>query len=77
MFNHSKYRQNVGWTRDVDNLTITYATLRDIHVGEELCISYGERLTFVDADALIEESKENENGDEDWAGKIELDELIQ
>ena len=51
MFNHSNMHQNVGWTRDTDRLIIKYHALRDIDAGEELCISYGSRLTFVDADA--------------------------
>ena len=51
MFNHSTADQNVGWQRDLDRQLVTYRTLRDIRAGEELCISYGSRLTFVDADA--------------------------
>jgi SET domain-containing protein len=50
MFNHSTFQQNVGWERDLENLLITYTTLRDIKKGEELCISYGQRLTFKDTD---------------------------
>jgi len=50
MLNHSSLHQNVGWERDVENLIVTYTTLRDIKAGEELCISYGPRLTFKDAD---------------------------
>lgn len=49
MFNHAM-DQNVGWERDTDRLLITYRSLRDISAGEELCISYGSRLTFKDAD---------------------------
>lgn len=51
MFNHSTADQNVGWQRHVEHQVVTYRTLRDIQAGEELCISYGSRLTFVDADA--------------------------
>ncbi|ORY03938.1 hypothetical protein BCR34DRAFT_573085 [Clohesyomyces aquaticus] len=50
MFNHSTQDQNVGWTRDDTRLLVTYRALRDIPAGEELCISYGGRLTFKDAD---------------------------
>jgi uncharacterized protein len=50
MFNHSNLHQNVGWERDLENLLITYTTLRDIQAGEELCISYGPRLTFKDTE---------------------------
>lgn len=60
LFNHSTYYQNVGWVRDVAHRLITYKTLRDIKVGEELCISYGDRLTFVDADAKMMESDDEE-----------------
>jgi len=51
MFNHSNLRQNVGWQRDLQNLLVTYLSLRDIKAGEELCISYGPRLTFKDTEA--------------------------
>ncbi|EKG21831.1 hypothetical protein MPH_00751 [Macrophomina phaseolina MS6] len=50
MFNHAR-DQNVGWERDLERLLVTYQTLRDVKAGEELCISYGDRLTFKDADA--------------------------
>lgn len=50
MFNHSSANQNVGWQRDIEKQVVIYRTLRDIKAGEELCISYGQRLTFVDAD---------------------------
>lgn len=51
MLNHSSRHQNVGWRRDVDRRIMTYYAARDIRRGEELCISYGARLTFIDADA--------------------------
>ncbi|KAK5134267.1 hypothetical protein LTR08_006811 [Meristemomyces frigidus] len=51
MFNHSTQDQNVGWTRDLEHQLIVYRALRPIAEGEELCISYGDHLTFVDADA--------------------------
>lgn len=50
MFNHSTLHQNVGWERDVANKVIVYKTLREVEKGEELCISYGSRLWFEDAD---------------------------
>ncbi|PIA93660.1 hypothetical protein CB0940_04934 [Cercospora beticola] len=50
MFNHSAEEQNVGWKRDLERRVIVYQALRDIQEGEELCISYGDHLTFVDAD---------------------------
>jgi len=52
MFNHSTHpkRLNVGWIKDVAAETITYTTTRDISAGEELCISYGARLTFKDVE---------------------------
>ncbi|QIW98238.1 hypothetical protein AMS68_003756 [Peltaster fructicola] len=58
MFNHSTRHQNIGWTRDLDRQVVVYRALRDIPPGEELCISYGDRLTFVDADAGLSESEE-------------------
>jgi SET domain-containing protein len=61
MFNHSTLRQNVGWERDLKNLLVTYIALRDIKAGEELCISYGPRLTFKDMDHV-----ELDKGPEDW-----------
>lgn len=50
MFNHSTRDQNVGWKRDLQREVVVYRALRDIRAGEELCISYGEHLTFEDAD---------------------------
>lgn len=69
MFNHSTADQNVGWQRDVDKLLVTYRTLRDIAVGEELCISYGSRLTFIDADAPV---SIDEGDGSDLLGNIQL-----
>lgn len=40
----------MGWKRDVERQVITYRSLTDVEEGEELCISYGDHLTFVDAD---------------------------
>ncbi|KAI8934237.1 hypothetical protein NX059_008983 [Plenodomus lindquistii] len=60
MFNHSTQEQNVGWIRDVKRLVITYRALRDISVDEELCISYGSRLTFEDADKSLPTPPEEE-----------------
>lgn len=60
MFNHSSLHQNVGWTRDLEREVIVYRTLRDVEEGEELCISYGSNLWFVDSDAA-----ENASEDED------------
>jgi SET domain-containing protein len=71
MFNHSTLNQNVGWERDIKNLLITYTTLRDIKQGEELCISYGQRLTFKDVD---EEDMEAEP--EDWAEVLNIIDMI-
>jgi SET domain-containing protein len=70
LFNHSTLHQNVGWTRDVENRLITYTTLRNIRRGEELCISYGDRLTFIDADARILQDRLEE--DEDMLAAIQI-----
>ncbi|KAF2229984.1 SET domain-containing protein [Viridothelium virens] len=63
MFNHSRRKQNVTWERDLSQKTITYRALRRIEIGEELCISYGDRLTFIDAEELAgrESDDESEN----------------
>ncbi|KAH9810044.1 SET domain-containing protein 4 [Teratosphaeria destructans] len=66
MFNHSKLHQNVGWTRDLRNDMVIYRALRDIEKSEELLISYGNALTFVDADAPSKEEM-----DEDMAKEAE------
>ncbi|KAF2430645.1 hypothetical protein EJ08DRAFT_588625, partial [Tothia fuscella] len=50
MFNHSTSSQNVGWERNIEGLVIVFKALRDIAVGEELCISYGAHLWFEDTD---------------------------
>ena len=64
MFNHSRLRQNVVWSRDIAAETIVYTAHRDIETGEELCISYGSaRLWFQDAD-LEDESLGVEGQDE-------------
>lgn len=70
MFNHSSSHQNVGWERDVASKVIVYKTLREVEVGEELCISYGSRLWFVDAD--VDEEDEGEGDGLDVLGGIEV-----
>ncbi|KAF1344099.1 hypothetical protein BDV97DRAFT_380020 [Delphinella strobiligena] len=70
MFNHSSHSQNVGWERDLKNEVVVYKALRDINAGEELCISYGSRLTFVDADAR---PPTPEGDDSQLLGSIQLD----
>lgn len=49
MFNHKRI-PNIAWRRDVLTQSIRYFTLREIVEGEELCISYGSKLWFEDAD---------------------------
>jgi uncharacterized protein len=72
MFNHSDIQQNVGWERDIANRLITYKALRDIKEGEELCISYGQRLTFKDSDR-DEDFVEREPDDmTEWLNYTEL-----
>ena len=73
MFNHSTMHQNVGWERDLKNLLITYRTLQDISAGEELCISYGDRLTFKDTDqAKIDAEKDPD----DWTDVLNIIDFI-
>jgi SET domain-containing protein len=71
MFNHSNLRQNVGWERDFKNLLITYTALREIKAGEELCISYGPRLTFKDT-----EEAEAEQDFDEWTDFQNIIDLI-
>jgi SET domain-containing protein len=73
MFNHSNSHQNVGWERDIPNRLITYTALRDIAKGEELCISYGSRLTFKDTDPQIEEKPD---GPEFWNEVLNIIDFI-
>lgn len=72
MFNHSTRHQNVGWIRDVENELVIYRALRDIREGEELCISYGDHLTFVDADRS-DSSDDSEESVESVLDRIQLD----
>lgn len=73
MFNHSARAQNVGWHRDLARQVVVYRALRDIAAGEELCISYGERLTFQDADGpAADDAFEGEHEDE-LLEKIQLE----
>ena len=61
----------MGWTRDLERQVIVYRALRDIAAGEELCISYGGRLTFVDVEqdsSAVEIEDAN-----DVLGRIEID----
>ena len=71
MFNHSIRAQNVGWTRDLESRCIVYRALRDIKAGEELCISYGEKLWFVDSE--VESIPESETDVWDDLGRIYID----
>ncbi|KAF4637332.1 hypothetical protein G7Y89_g749 [Cudoniella acicularis] len=71
MFNHSTQHQNVGWERDLAKKLITYTTLRNVTKGEELCISYGQRLTFRDS-----EEEQMASGPEDWTEVLNYMELI-
>lgn len=51
-----------------------YTALRDVQMGEELCISYGDHLTFVDADHVgqeEEDGEEKEDGREN--GRVDLE----
>jgi SET domain-containing protein len=73
MFNHSARRQNVGWKRNLEAQVVVYTALRDIQEGEELLISYGPHLTFVDVEeAAVTEAREEERA-EDVLGAIEVD----
>lgn len=69
LFNHSTQDQNVGWERSLNTKTITYIALRDISLGEELCINYG-RVWFHDSDAAQEEE---EDCADVMLGRLEID----
>ncbi|THW63875.1 protein methyltransferase, partial [Aureobasidium pullulans] len=71
MFNHSSLHQNIGWERDIKNGVVIYKTLRDVEEGEELCISYGDRLWFEDAD--VGKGEEDEGDGMDVLGGICVD----
>lgn len=76
LFNHSLYKQNVVWSRDLHTDCIIYTASRPIQKGEELCISYGSgRLWFKDADEDAEDNKglKIERGDSgETLGELEL-----
>lgn len=75
LFNHSRRDQNVSWTRDLENEMIVYRALRDIAANEELCISYGDHLTFVDVDGDgASKGDEDQESHESFLGRIEVDE---
>lgn len=61
MFNHSS-TPNVGFQRDIDNGLIRYSTLREIQVGEELCISYGPNLWFPDMEDPQDQNNSSGSG---------------
>lgn len=88
MFNHSRHGhgQNVGWRRDIEREVIFYVALRDIDVGEELCINYGGRLWFQDVDEDGEEgdteggmngTEESANGDDFGRSGLGAIDLVQ
>jgi len=72
MFNHSNKQQNVGWERDLTHLLVTYTALRDIRKGEELCISYGSRLTFKDMDGDGDSFEMEPDDMEEWLNYTDL-----
>lgn len=72
MFNHSRKEQNVVWDRDLARLLITYRASRLIRQGEELCISYGNHLTFEDVDEVRERDERKPETEMDVLGSIEI-----
>lgn len=73
LFNHSSAHQNVGWKRDLEREVVRYFALRDIQEGEELCISYGDRLTFEDADAPTPSAVDGDEDEGEVLGRIQLE----
>ena len=72
MFNHSSQHQNVGWKRDLEREVVVYRALRAIDEGEELRISYGDRLTFVDVEGPPSDLMEEDRDPGEVLGRIEL-----
>jgi SET domain-containing protein len=60
MFNHNR-TPNIAWERQLATESIRYFTLREILTGEELCISYGPKVWFADADGPLDDSSEEVN----------------
>ncbi|RUP49660.1 hypothetical protein BC936DRAFT_141886 [Jimgerdemannia flammicorona] len=59
MFSHAR-DPNVGFIRDVEQSVIRYVTLREVREGEELCISYGEKVWFEEAESDDADGDEGE-----------------
>lgn len=71
LFNHSR-TPNVSYTLDRETESIRYTTTHDIHEGDELCIFYGHKLWFEDADAEVAASSVDEH-DDGWGGLSSVD----
>ncbi|KAI7864908.1 hypothetical protein BDF14DRAFT_1700966, partial [Spinellus fusiger] len=57
LFNHADC-PNVGFVRDIENSLIRYVTLHEIVKDEELCISYGSHLWFLNTEAVAAKEEE-------------------
>jgi SET domain-containing protein len=64
MFNHSRHN-NVGFILNKSHQTISYVTLREVKVHDELCISYGSNLWFDDLEEARENTRWEEEGEAD------------
>lgn len=60
------------WKRDLEREVIVYSACRDIEAGEELCISYGDRLWFRDVEGEDDEERMNEEREGDELGRSGL-----
>lgn len=61
LFNHAN-RPNVDYRIDSQNLCIRYYVGHEgIKIGQELCISYGSKLWFEDADGHLSSSSSDED----------------
>ena len=68
MFNHKRV-PNVAWERIISTQSIRYFALREIEAGEELCISYGPKLWFIDVDGPEEDPTD---GDDAFLSKVDI-----
>ena len=67
LFNHDQM-PNVSFSLDHSTESIRYTTTRDVLPDEELCIFYGHKLWFEDANAAQSSSADPIDADDSWGG---------
>ncbi|EPQ51006.1 hypothetical protein GLOTRDRAFT_81597 [Gloeophyllum trabeum ATCC 11539] len=78
LFNHSDH-PNVSYTLDTETESIRYTTTRAVAPDEELCIFYGHKLWFENADAGsagVTPASEEGEADDGWGGLGPLADLV-